>query len=180
VESIAWPGAVNGVALALMILAGPGVPDTYQGSEGWALTLVDPDNRRAVDAAALEQRLDAAIAATPDELLREWRDGRLKALVVHRVLEARRRDPELFTAGAYHALDAGPHALAFARELDGRWAIAAVPRSPATHPPSPTVLAPPDGAPAGPWTDVLAGATADAPTAFAPLPVSLLAASAAR
>jgi (1->4)-alpha-D-glucan 1-alpha-D-glucosylmutase len=30
-------------------LTAPGVPDTYQGSELWDLSLVDPDNRRPVD-----------------------------------------------------------------------------------------------------------------------------------
>ncbi len=30
----------------------PGVPDFYQGTEFWDLSLVDPDNRRPVDFAA--------------------------------------------------------------------------------------------------------------------------------
>jgi maltooligosyltrehalose synthase len=173
VESIAWPGAVNGLALALMLLSAPGVPDTYQGSEGWALTLVDPDNRRPVDAAELDRRLGAAVAADPADVLASWRDGRLKTLVVHRALEARRRDPELFARGGYRPLDAGPEVLAFARVLDGRWAVCAVPRSPLRHPPAARPLALPDDAP-GAWTDALTGDVLAAPVAFGRLPVSLL------
>ena len=33
----------------MLKLASPGVPDFYQGTEFWDLTLVDPDNRRPVD-----------------------------------------------------------------------------------------------------------------------------------
>ncbi len=38
----------------------PGVPDLYQGNECWDLSLVDPDNRRAVDYAARGQALETA------------------------------------------------------------------------------------------------------------------------
>ncbi len=43
------PGWINSLALKLMTLTAPGVPDLYQGSELWDLSLVDPDNRRPVD-----------------------------------------------------------------------------------------------------------------------------------
>jgi malto-oligosyltrehalose synthase len=172
-ERIAWPGAINGLSLALLLLAGPGVPDTYQGSEGWALTLVDPDNRAPVDGAELERRLADAEVATPAELVAGWRDGRLKALVVHRALEARRRDPELFLRGGYRALDAGPEVLAFARELDGRWAVCAVPRDPLRHTPAERPLALPGDAP-GSWVDALTAAPVPGARVFGALPVSLL------
>ena len=35
--------------MKLLQLTMPGIPDTYQGSELWDLSLVDPDNRRPVD-----------------------------------------------------------------------------------------------------------------------------------
>ena len=38
-------GATNGIAQTLLRLCAPGVPDTYQGSELWNQSLVDPDNR---------------------------------------------------------------------------------------------------------------------------------------
>jgi (1->4)-alpha-D-glucan 1-alpha-D-glucosylmutase len=42
-------GRVNSLAQTLMKHTAPGVPDLYQGSELWDLSLVDPDNRRPVD-----------------------------------------------------------------------------------------------------------------------------------
>ena len=35
--------------MSILKLASPGVPQTYQGNELWTFSLVDPDNRRAVD-----------------------------------------------------------------------------------------------------------------------------------
>ena len=43
------PGWINSLAQKLITLTAPGVPDLYQGSELWDLSLVDPDNRRPVD-----------------------------------------------------------------------------------------------------------------------------------
>jgi len=42
-------GLFNSLAQTLLKITTPGVPDTYQGTELWDLSLVDPDNRRAVD-----------------------------------------------------------------------------------------------------------------------------------
>ena len=50
-------GAQNGLSAALVRLTAPGVPDTYQGAEGWNQSLVDPDNRRPVDYARLGRSL---------------------------------------------------------------------------------------------------------------------------
>ncbi|MCL5734619.1 MAG: malto-oligosyltrehalose synthase [Actinobacteria bacterium] len=47
--NVAWFGALNSVGQVLLKVASPGVPDFYQGSELWDLSLVDPDNRRPVD-----------------------------------------------------------------------------------------------------------------------------------
>ncbi len=48
-RKIGAAGAVNGLAQTLLKLTVPGVPDLYQGTEFWDLSLVDPDNRRPVD-----------------------------------------------------------------------------------------------------------------------------------
>ena len=93
VALIAPAGWSNGLALKLLQLAGPGVPDVYQGSELWERSLVDPDNRRPVDFAergALLARLDAG------ELPAVGPDGAAKLLVTSRTLRARRDHPELF------------------------------------------------------------------------------------
>ena len=49
VEPLVGPGRINSLAQTLIKLTAPGVPDLYQGTELWALHLVDPDNRRSVD-----------------------------------------------------------------------------------------------------------------------------------
>ena len=42
-------GAINSLSQTVLKLASPGVPDFYQGTDLWDLSLVDPDNRRPVD-----------------------------------------------------------------------------------------------------------------------------------
>ena len=66
-----------------------GVPDLYQGGEGWDLSLVDPDNRRAVDYPARQAWLRDARAWPA--LLEDWRDGGIKAFLLRRLLDCRRR-----------------------------------------------------------------------------------------
>ncbi len=46
---VAHFGILNGLGQTLLKITSPGVPDFYQGTELWDLTLVDPDNRRPVD-----------------------------------------------------------------------------------------------------------------------------------
>lgn len=107
-------GWSNALGQKLVQLAMPGVPDTYQGTELWENSLVDPDNRRPVDFAVRREllaRLDAgdrpAVAA----------DGAAKLLVVSRTLRLRRDRPELFSG--YRPVPAhgpaGGHAVAFDR-----------------------------------------------------------------
>src|SRR5207248_510490 len=50
---VAYFGALNALAQVVLKVTAPGVPDFYQGTELWDLSLVDPDNRRPVD---FEQR----------------------------------------------------------------------------------------------------------------------------
>ncbi|MFI7281963.1 malto-oligosyltrehalose synthase [Micromonospora chersina] len=113
-DEITPVGWSNSLGQKLVQLAMPGVPDTYQGTELWENSLVDPDNRRPVDFAVrrdLLARLDAgwqpAVAA----------DGAAKLLVVSHTLRLRRDRPELFTG--YRPVPAhgpaGAHAVAFDR-----------------------------------------------------------------
>ncbi len=116
-DRIAPAGALNGLAQTALRLTVPGVPDLYQGTEFWDFSLVDPDNRRAVDFAARQAALDDG--AAPAALLARWRDGRVKQALIARLLAVRARLPALFGAGAYVPLRVtgaqARHALAFAR-----------------------------------------------------------------
>lgn len=129
---IAPAGAANGLAQVLVKLTAPGVPDIYQGTEYWDLSLVDPDNRAPVDFAARERSLDETF---PAELSSNWADGRIKQQTIARVLAVRKKMGPVFSDGAYVPLQtSGPladHIVAFARILDKSAAITAFCRSPA-------------------------------------------------
>jgi (1->4)-alpha-D-glucan 1-alpha-D-glucosylmutase len=132
---------VNGLAQKAVTLAAPGVPDIYQGTELWDLSLVDPDNRRPVDYAIRQRLLDALprigagdAAAGLRPLLDDWRSGAVKLHLVKRMLELREREELLFKEGAYLPLEsAGIRAealFAFARRRgeEGPTVVLAVPR----------------------------------------------------
>lgn len=127
-EAIAPAGALNGLAQSLLRITVPGVPDLYQGDEFWDLSLVDPDNRRAVDFSARQR----ALAAEPQALLERWRDGHLKQALIAQVLNLRKAHPLLFARGRYEPLEVlGRHAqrvVAFSREYQGQWLLVVVPR----------------------------------------------------
>ncbi|RZZ82651.1 malto-oligosyltrehalose synthase [Pseudoxanthomonas winnipegensis] len=129
-QSIGAAGAVNGLAQTTLRLTAPGVPDLYQGTEGWDLSLVDPDNRRPVDFDLRRRWL--ADEASWAALLQDWRSGQAKARLVALLLQLRARLPELFARGDYRVLYAeGPRAgqvLAFRRQHEGQRLVVAVPR----------------------------------------------------
>ncbi len=117
-EDLTGPGWSNSLSQKLVQLAMPGVPDVYQGSELWDLSLVDPDNRRPVDYARRRQllaRLDVGEIPGIDE------SGLAKLHVVSQALRLRGQHPASFD-GAYRPIFAtGPaasHAVAFVRGDD--------------------------------------------------------------
>lgn len=83
--------AITSLAQVALLLTCPGVPDIYQGSETTDISLVDPDNRRPVDFAALRSRLAAAREWSPGEAARHLTDGGAKLWLTHRLLAARER-----------------------------------------------------------------------------------------
>ncbi|KAA9089039.1 malto-oligosyltrehalose synthase [Microbacterium radiodurans] len=114
VSKITAAGRSNSLAAKLLQLAGPGVPDVYQGTELWDHSLVDPDNRRDVDFAErrdLLARLDDGWQPPIDDT------GAAKLLVVSRALRARRDRPELYTRYAPLPVvgAAADHGIAFDR-----------------------------------------------------------------
>ncbi|MEA2640619.1 MAG: (1-_4)-alpha-D-glucan 1-alpha-D-glucosylmutase [Chloroflexota bacterium] len=139
---IAHHGRLNALSQTLLKLTSPGVPDIYQGTELWDLSLVDPDNRRPVDYAARRAELASlepafeGDAETLAELLASLtsdlaRPG-AKLFLIARVLNYRRRHPDLFTRGGYTPCDgrgpAGRHVVAFMREWVGEHVIVIAPR----------------------------------------------------
>ncbi len=203
-------GVVHSLSQALLKLTSPGVPDIYQGCELWDLSLVDPDNRRPVDFPLRTRLLDeikARLAGGEDrsalaaDLFRTPDLGAIKLYLHWVALGYRREQPDLYERGHYIPLQVeGPHAdrvVAFARELDGRAAIAVAPRLVASmmgpegdRPPvgdvweSTSLIVPPSLASTR-WSDRLSGAsfevngsgkgrTLPLTALFAHLPVALL------
>jgi (1->4)-alpha-D-glucan 1-alpha-D-glucosylmutase len=134
VAPLIGPGRVNSLAQTLIKLTAPGVPDIYQGTELWAMSLVDPDNRRPVDYDT-RRRLLAELEGMPvDEVVRRSEEGLPKLHLTRQALHLRRRRPEWFGPGGdYTPLPAaGPkqeHVVAFARGRD-RGCITLAPRLP--------------------------------------------------
>ena len=156
VERLLPFGWSNSLSAKLIQLTSSGVPDVYQGTELWDLSLVDPDNRRPVD----YQRRTELLIKIDDGWQPEIDDeGAVKLLLTCRALRLRRDRPELFTgyapvtatgAAAQHlfAFDRGG-AITFATRLpaglaaSGGWADTSV------------------ALPAGRWADQLTGRAFD-------------------
>ena len=135
VSVVALAGAWNALSRLVVHLTSPGTPDVYQGDEFWNYRLVDPDNRRQVDyearAAAVGAIAEMEKAMTSSATI-DPHDNRVKLFVTARVLELRRRQPELFAHGAYRPLAVSGrrqgHVFAFARELGSQCAVTIVSR----------------------------------------------------
>jgi (1->4)-alpha-D-glucan 1-alpha-D-glucosylmutase len=131
-------GMLGSLSQTLLKLTSPGVPDTYQGTEIWDFSLVDPDNRRPVDYELRRALLASLISdsASPLELaanlIKNPADGRIKLYVHYRALAARREMPELFSSGLYQpAPTRGQHQeslFGFLRNDGAHTAVIAVPR----------------------------------------------------
>jgi (1->4)-alpha-D-glucan 1-alpha-D-glucosylmutase len=121
---------LTGLARTALKCTLPGVPDVYQGTEFWDLSLVDPDNRRPVDyrarAAALEQPAEWSV------LLRDWADGRVKQKLLARLLADRAAAPDFYARADYRPLaptgSKARHLVAFQRSFSGGHLVVAVPR----------------------------------------------------
>ena len=130
-REIAPFGMLNGLGQTVLKLTAPGIPDIYQGTELWDLSLVDPDNRRPVDFARRREML----RTTPEdwkELLGNWQDGRVKIRLLAGLLALRRDMPGLFTEGSYEPVSvsgrAARHVFAFRRRQGRRVMIVALGR----------------------------------------------------
>ncbi len=134
-EAIAPHGASNGLALTVLRLCSPGIPDLYQGAEFWNQTMVDPDNRRAVDFDARRQALAEIVrehAHDPVEhvrrLLATYESGHVKLFVTQALLRLRHRLPSLFREGGYSEVTGSEHVVAFTRSHGADRLLCAVTR----------------------------------------------------
>ncbi len=132
-------GIFNSLSQTLLKLTSPGIPDIYQGSEFWELSMVDPDNRRPVDyqqrqvcLQALKSGLDRDPKQLIQQLLATRQDGRIKQFVIYLGLQIRRTYPEIFRSGNYLPIEVKgsyrQHIVAFVREIENQAILVAVPR----------------------------------------------------
>jgi (1->4)-alpha-D-glucan 1-alpha-D-glucosylmutase len=139
-KMISYYGMFNSLSQTLLKIASPGIPDFYQGTETWDFSLVDPDNRRPVDYAAvmarfgqLKQReLEIGPQALAREVSADCADGRVKLYLTYKALNWRRENKLLFMAGAYIPLMSGgdhkDHVCSFARSSEHGTVLVIVPR----------------------------------------------------
>ena len=180
VAPLVEPGRVTSLAQTLLKLTTPGVPDVYQGSDLWDLTLVDPDNRRPVDFGARATLLRELDSLSPKEILARMDEGAPKLWTIRQTLRVRRDHPAAFGAGPTGRFaplaTSGVHAdrvVAFTRGDD---VATVVPRLVfGLHDWGETAVVLPPGA----WDDVLGGGATDGGSCpvgslLAEFPVALL------
>jgi len=133
---IAGYGMLNSLSQLLLKFTCPGVPDVYQGCELWDLSLVDPDNRRAVDYDKRAEWLNELESKKNDEdfLTALWENkttGKIKLWLTKLLLNERRSEKETFEKADYIPLkvkgDHKENVLAFARRYQHTWYITVVP-----------------------------------------------------
>jgi (1->4)-alpha-D-glucan 1-alpha-D-glucosylmutase len=138
---IARLGVHSSLVQLTLKLTAPGVPDIYQGTETWDLSLVDPDNRRRVDFAhramlleSVDEGLEGDRVRMLAQWLREWHDGRIKVATMRVLLALRARAAELFASGVYEPCAVtGPRAdelIAYVRRHERNFVVTAVQRFP--------------------------------------------------
>ena len=131
-QRLAHLGLVNSLAQVALKITSPGVPDFYQGCEGWNLSLVDPDNRALVDWSAKETAAASAGDMAWRGLLRNWKDGRVKVRLTQNLLGFRRQHLQLFQSGDYQPLMAegrfAARLVVFARQHEREALLVVVPR----------------------------------------------------
>ena len=132
-QRLALLGALNSLSQIALKATLPGVPDFYQGTELWDLSLVDPDNRRPVDFAAREKLLAALEVPNWARLAETWRRGEIKFAWTRHLFKLRNELGDVFTHGDYQPLEITgthrDHIIAFARRRGRDAAITVVAKS---------------------------------------------------
>jgi len=127
-------GILNSLSQLVLKFVCPGIPDVYQGTELWDLSLVDPDNRRPVDYEKRNQFIQEE--SSLKELWSSRYSGKIKLWLTKKLINFRKENQDLFTQGDYIPLKVEgtyhDNILAFARKYKDRYVVIAVPLGLAT------------------------------------------------
>jgi len=122
---------VNSLAQLTLKFTCPGIPDLYQGTELWDLSLVDPDNRRPVDFEIRDKYLNEIDGAPIKTLWTERSSGKVKLWLTKQLLEIRKVNKDVFEQGAYIPLQVkgkfSKYVCAFARKFEEAWIMTTIP-----------------------------------------------------
>ncbi len=131
-KKVADYGILNALAQAVIKYTAPGVPDVYQGTELWDLSLVDPDNRRPVD---YEKRASWLAEIQEGISIKElWNtryEGKIKLWLQYLLLQDRKKYADDYKSSGYLPLEVkgkyADHILAYARKGPQTCTIVVVP-----------------------------------------------------
>jgi (1->4)-alpha-D-glucan 1-alpha-D-glucosylmutase len=128
-KKISRLGMFNSLSQTTIRLTAPGICDTYQGTELWDFSLVDPDNRRAVD---YERRKQMLADINPAKLTETMDDGSIKLWLTTQLLRYRRDNAALFLKGSYEPInpigERARNLFCFTRILESQFILIVVPR----------------------------------------------------
>lgn len=122
-------GILNSLSQLVLKFTCPGIPDIYQGTELWDLSLVDPDNRRPVNYQKLNDYIEEELP-----LKKQWDNrysGKIKLWLTKKLIKFRKENKELFELGEYIPLKVTgqyeANLFAFARKYEDNWILVAIP-----------------------------------------------------
>lgn len=139
-KKISHYGMINSLSQTLLKITSPGIPDFYQGTEIWDFSFVDPDNRRPVDydlrirmfEELKKRESDIGPLKLINELTVNKDNGKIKMYLIHKSLNFRKNNRELFERGEYLTLETmgerANNVCAFARRAGNRRSLTVVPR----------------------------------------------------
>ncbi|PWS29467.1 4-alpha-glucanotransferase [Pedobacter yonginense] len=130
-QEISDYSVVNSLAQVALKFTCPGIPDVYQGTELWDLSLVDPDNRRPVNYALRAKYLDEIENGSNQKLWGDRFSGKIKLWLTKKLIEVRKSNRDVFEKGAYIPLKVkgkyAKHVIAYGRKHQQSWIISAIP-----------------------------------------------------
>jgi (1->4)-alpha-D-glucan 1-alpha-D-glucosylmutase len=139
-KKISYYGIFNSLSQALLKITSPGVPDFYQGTEIWNLSLVDPDNRRPVDYSMRIRMLEElkkreseiSLSELARDLIANRDNGMIKLYLIYKALNYRRENREIFENGEYLTIEVigekANNVCTFARRLGNSTLLVIAPR----------------------------------------------------